>query len=128
MTEAELVQILRGYVDTLFPKTCAACGRRYESVRDYIQRTTRAGRVVSYDLELGDFQPAIPLGSHALSHCACGSTLDTSTNGLPHAQRLAMLAWVKEEIDRRHVDATVILDEIRDKLRALILTEPGGSA
>jgi len=46
MTEAELVQILRRYVDTLFPKTCASCGRRYETVRDYIRGRSSMERPV----------------------------------------------------------------------------------
>ena len=74
MTERELLQLARAYHETLFPKTCPHCGRRFASLREYIEVTRPVGRYMSYDVEAGDFAPRQLAGAIALANCPCGDT------------------------------------------------------
>lgn len=121
MTEREALQILRSHFESFFPKTCNTCGRQYRTLRDYILVTARRGSAHSYDADLGDWQPTSPIGSLAYADCSCGSTLALSTEGMALAQRHALLSWVRNETQRRGITSSMLLEELRDHLRAEVL-------
>lgn len=112
-----ILRILREYVEGLFPKTCPTCEVRYDSLHDYVARTVPAGAAVAYDVETGDWQPSQPLGTFALAHCACGTTLTITTDQMPLATRHLLLAWTKAEAERRGVDPQVLVAELRADVR-----------
>src|SRR5881628_3725295 len=49
MNEDEVVQIVRSYIEGLFPRECPQCGLRFGSLREYLQLTTHVGNPISYD-------------------------------------------------------------------------------
>jgi hypothetical protein len=121
MTYLEALEIVRRHFESLFPKNCSTCGRRFDSLREYILSTRRVGQAVSYDAELGDWQTPRPIGSLAFANCPCGSTLVLGTEGMPLPQRQALLAWVRDETERQHVTPSDLLERIRDDLRREVL-------
>jgi hypothetical protein len=124
MSEAEVVQALRRYFESLFPKTCPTCGRRFATLREYILITKRVGPARSYDADMGEWQTTQPIGSAALADCPCGSTLALSTEEMDLPQRLALLDWLRVETQRRGVNASELLEYLRDEVRKQTLGEP----
>jgi hypothetical protein len=124
MTEAEVVQAARQYFESLFPKTCPNCSRRFATLREYILITKRIGTTKSYDAELGDWKTTQPLGSVAMANCPCGSMLALSTEGMALSQRLALLNWVRIETQRRGISPSDLLESLRDEVRKQVLDEP----
>lgn len=123
MTDSEVVAVVPRHFESLFPKTCSTCGRRYATLREYVLATKRLGSTKSYDADLGDWRTTSPIGSLAYADCPCGSTLALSTEGLALPQRQALLEWVRLETQRRGVTPSALLDSIRDTLRAQVLSE-----
>lgn len=121
LTEEEVIANLQAYFEGLFPKTCSNCGRKFETLEEYILVSHRLGRSISYDAELGDWDTRRPIGSAALSNCPCGTTLALTTEQMPMDQRLALLAWVKEETERRNISPSELLDYLRDHIRARVI-------
>ena len=121
MTYPEALEIVRRHFESQFPKACSACGRRFATLREYILTTTRVGQATSYDAELGDWHTQQPIGTLAFANCPCGTTLVLSTEGIPLAQRQALLAWVREETERQHITPSELLERLRDDLRREVL-------
>jgi len=123
MTEREVVDIVRQHFESLFPKTCNNCGRKYGTLREYILTTARLGPARSHDADLGEWDTAEPLGTQVLATCSCGTTLALSTDGMELSQRQALLGWVKEETVQRGMSPTDLLEHVRDQLRRQVLAE-----
>lgn len=123
MTEREVVEIIRKHFESLFPKTCHNCGRKFATLREYILTTERLGPARSHDADLGEWDTAEPIGSQALANCPCGSTLALGTDGMVLSQRQALLSWVKHETQRRGVSPSDLLEHLRDQVRRQILAE-----
>jgi len=62
--------------------------------------------------------------SLTLANCACGTTLGLSTRGMALAQRRSLLAWLKEETERRGIEPSDLLEEVRAEVRRVVLGEP----
>jgi hypothetical protein len=125
MIEAEAIRHVREHFESLFPKTCQSCGRSFATLRDYIVNTERAGAALSYDAEDDDWATREPLGSHALANCSCGSTMALTTDGMSLPLRLALLEWLKGETLKRGVNASAVLEAMRDVIRRQVLDAPG---
>lgn len=123
MTNAEALQLVRRHFESLFPRTCTNCGRRFATLGEYILTTKRIGKAMSYDAELGDWGTARPLGSVALSNCSCGTTLALTTDGMELTQRQALLAWVRNETQRGGISSSDVLERLRNDLRNQVLSE-----
>jgi hypothetical protein len=129
MTNAEAVQMVREHFESLFPRVCPNCGRRFATLREYVLTTERIGRPQSYDAELGDWRPTQIIGSVVQANCPCGSTLTLTTEGMALSRRQALLEWVRAETHRRGVSPPELLDHLRDQVRQQVLAEsPGGKA
>ena len=79
MTEAEVIRIMRGHLEGLFPKVCVNCHRRYVTLAEYLLQTDHVGPAIPYDVELGDWNPLRPIGTVTFANCSCGSTLALSS-------------------------------------------------
>jgi len=123
VSEDEVIQTVRRHFESLFPKVCPNCGRRFDTLRDYILVTRRIGLTKSYDAELGEWKTTQPIGSVAMANCPCGSTLALTTEGMMLSKRLALLEWVRVETGRRGTSPTEILEHLRDKVREQVLEE-----
>jgi hypothetical protein len=123
MIEAEIVKSVREYFESLFPKVCLNCNRRFATLREYILITKPIGPTMSIDAELGDWNTTRPIGSMAQANCPCGSTLTLSTEGMPLPQRLVLLNWVKIETQRRGLSPSELLGHLRAAVRKQVLAE-----
>ena len=123
MTEDEVIKILREYFASLFPKVCPTCKRRFETLLDYIQSTTRLGPTISYDADFGNWETTQPIGSAALANCPCGTTLALTTKDMVMSQRLELLKWLKIESERRGVSPSELLERLRDEVRKQVLDD-----
>ncbi|MBM3772138.1 MAG: hypothetical protein FJW27_12810 [Acidimicrobiia bacterium] len=118
MTEAEVAQTLLRHAENFFPKACPTCQRRFTSLHEYVRLTTPVGPCVSYDVESTRRTTAI--GTLALANSPCGNTLSLTTDGLAIETRVRLLEWVRAEAARRGVSHTIVLSDLRVKMRALI--------
>jgi hypothetical protein len=124
MTDAELIQMLRKFYEGLFPKVCSNCGRRFATLREYIEATQRLWPSLDYDIELGDLKTLKPIGGLAMANCLCGTTMALSTKEMPLSQTHLILEWIRTESERRGSNPTEILDYLRDEVRKQVLAEP----
>jgi hypothetical protein len=124
MTEAEVIDIMRKHLDGLFPKMCAKCKRRFETLREYVLNTKRLDPVMSFDAEMGDWTPTRPIGTAAYANCVCGNTLALSSDGMTLSQRHSLLNWVRIESQRQGLDPQKLLGCVRNKMREQIIAEP----
>jgi hypothetical protein len=123
MTEDEVVLILRDYFESLFPKVCSTCGRRFGTLAEYIQTTTSVGQPVSYDANENDWNPRQLIGSAVLANCPCGTTLALTTDAMALPMRLELLNWVRIETRRRGIAPSDLLAYLRDKIRRRVLAD-----
>jgi UDP-N-acetylmuramyl tripeptide synthase len=124
MTDDEIIRMMREHFEGLFPRVCPNCGRRYETLREYILSTKRIGATISYDAEMGDWKTTQPIGAFALANCRCGSTMALSTEGIPLSQIHLLLKWVKTETERRGLSSREIIDYVRDEVRKQVMADP----
>jgi hypothetical protein len=126
MTDEDVIHAVRTHFEGLFPKVCQSCGQQYTNLRDYILKTERVGPAISYDAEIGDWQPADPLGTLVAANCTCGSSLALSTDGMPLARLHASLGWLKRESERRGETVEHILKRLREEIRRQVLAPSPG--
>ena len=124
MNEAEVIQMLLQHAEGLFPKVCPNCRRRYTSIREYLLSTERIGPILSYDAEVGNWNPTQPLGSMALVNCSCGSTLALTADGMPLPNLTGFLNWIRIETQKRGVSQKELLGGLRDAIEKAILDGP----
>ena len=125
MTEVEAMDTIRGFLAKQFPKTCANCGRRYETLADYVANTTHTGSPISHDADDDDWRPRQPMGSFAMANCTCGNTLAVTSEGMSLAMMWRLLRWVRTETHRRGISTSDLLADLRDKIDRRILDEAG---
>ena len=121
MTEDDVVRIVRLYLEGLFPKVCSRCGRRFASLREYLEATTHLSTPILYDDITGDV-PLDPFGPMSFANCRCGTTLAVASRGIPPRQLVELLTWAKRETARRSIGIRELLSEIRDRIDAQVLT------
>jgi hypothetical protein len=123
MTDAEIIQALRIYYEGLFPKVCSNCGRRFATLRDYVDATQPLWPSLDYDIELGDYKSLKPIGGLAMANCLCGTTMALSSKEMPLWQTHLILEWIRTESERRGSNSTEILDYLRNEVRKQVLSE-----
>ena len=124
MTDDEIIQMTREHFERLFPKVCPTCGRRFETLQEYILETNRIGMTICYDVEMGNWETTQPIGAVALSNCHCGNTMALTSEGMPISQINLVLRWIKEETKRRSMSPKQIMGYIRNEIRKRVLADP----
>lgn len=117
MTEEEFIQLNYEHYSGLFPKACTNCGRRFETLGDYILATRVVGATISYDAELGEWETTHPVGAVAMANCPCGSTVALTTDGIPLSDIQRMLEWLRVETQQRGVTSEALLGYVRNEIR-----------
>lgn len=125
MTEADVIRVMREYLEGLFPKTCPNCQRNFTTLREYLQVTTHQGPPMPYDAEQGDWQPWRPIGTVTFANCPCGTTLALSSKDMPLPQLWRLLNWARIETKRRGMSPQELLSYLRDEICKQVLAEPG---
>ncbi|RXK54964.1 hypothetical protein ESB00_03435 [Oleiharenicola lentus] len=125
MTEAEVIDVMRRYLEGRFPKKCNVCDRTYANLKDYLQRTTHVGQPRSYDIEMGTVPPQQPLGTMSFANCACGNTLVIDSSGMSLATLWRLMGWLTAEMWRRRTTAPLILADLRRAIDRATLEDTG---
>lgn len=125
--EDEVVRIVRTYIEGLFPKVCPRCGRRYDSLREYLLATSHLATPVLYD-DIRDEIPAEPIGPMSLANCSCGTTLAIGSGGLPPWQLVELLTWARLESSARAISMRELLRRIRDRIDEQVLKESAATS
>jgi hypothetical protein len=123
MTETEVIRVLRGYYEGLFPKHCSNCGRTFATLGDYIVATQPLWPSVAYEIEMGDFEPRQPIDGLAMANCVCGNTLALSSSEMPLPQTRLLLEWIRTETERRSLKPSELLDHLRKEVRRQVLAD-----
>ena len=121
MNEDDVVQIVRSYIEGLFPRECPQCGLRFGSLREYLQLTTHVGNPISYDANCQGI-PSELLGTLSLANCHCGMTLAITSKSMPAAQMLELLKWARQETARRSIDIRDLLRHVRERIDQQVLS------
>jgi hypothetical protein len=116
MRESEVVDILIAFISKQFPKECQCCGKRYNSLAEYIQKTTHIGEPISYDAEIGNWWPIKPLGTISLANCACGTTLIISSNGMNLFNLWKLMGWARKQTKIKGINMCELLDHLRKEI------------
>jgi hypothetical protein len=120
MTEADVVEVMRAYLSTQFPKKCQ-CGRLYSSLEDYLRNTTHTGKPISYDADMENWQPKLPIGTVSMANCSCGSTLAVSSKGMNLITLLRLMFWARIETRSRGIGMSELLEDLRSKVDKVVL-------
>jgi hypothetical protein len=125
MTEDDVVRIVRSYIEGLFPKVCPKCGRRFDSLRDYLLLTTHMGSPHFLEPDHGGPLPGNPVGPITHATCLCGHTLTIGSNGIPKDQLVELIDWARVESRTRSISTTALLRHIRDRIDEEVLQSNG---
>ena len=119
MTEDDAVQIVRSYIEGLFPKVCPKCGTRFDSLREYLQTTAHLG--IPYLYESPGDANSNPLGPIAYATCTCGNTLTIGSEGMPRDQLVELIEWARVDSQRRSIGMNELLRQLRDRIDGEVL-------
>ena len=123
MIEAEVVHLMREHLESQFPKVCPTCQRHFASLYEYILVTRRVEPSISYDAEVGDWNPKEPIGTATYSTCTCGTTLALSSHGMPLLRLWALYNWARLEKKRREITMEQLLSYLRDEIRQQVIED-----
>lgn len=123
LTEGQVIEIVRTNVESQFPKDCSACGYRYSSLKEYLEKTAHIGKPRSYDAELLSWRPQKPLGTFSFAKCECGNTMSICSSSMKVVTMWRLLCWAKKETSLRGVSVPDVLDDLRQKIDNQVLTE-----
>jgi hypothetical protein len=122
VNDDQIIRMVREHFEGLFPKVCQKCGRRFETLWEYILNTKPIGEIMAYDAESGEWETAQPLGGMALSNCSCGTTLSLTTETMPLSQIHLVLKWIRAETERRGLSVKDLMGYVREEVRRQVLT------
>jgi hypothetical protein len=124
MTEDDVVRIVRSYIEGRFPRVCPNCGRRYASLREYLETTTHLSNPILYaDIAVRERHP---LGPISMANCPCGTTISVDSDGIPQAQLVELLDWARSECATRSIGIRELLLHLRDRVDRQVLDDPEG--
>ena len=122
VTEDEVVQVVRSYIEGLFPKTCPKCGRQFDSLLAYLHGTSHLGSPYLHEAS-AKRDNANPLGPIAHATCLCGNTLTIGSEGLPKPQLTELIAWARDDSQRRSITINEVLRHLRDRIDNEVLRD-----
>jgi hypothetical protein len=126
VNEDDVVRFVRFYIEGLFPKVCTRCGKRFGSLREYLQLTRHVGNPVLYEV-LAAATCDDPLGPISHANCPCGNTLTIGSEGIPAAQMVELLKWARADSIRRSIGVQDLLRHLRDRIDAEVLRDDESS-
>ena len=123
MTEDDVIGIMRVFIEAQFPRNCPTCGRRFESLRDYLEGTTHLDSPIVYREDEEDH--SVHLGPMSLANCrTCGTTITVGSGNIPRPQLAELMRWARRESAQRHINVRQLLHHLRDRIDAQVF---GGS-
>lgn len=125
-TFEQVVRVARAHVESWFPRPCPSCGRSFESLADFLRATKHIGQPISYDAELGDWQPEEPIGTVGMSCCPCGSTLSVTTDDMDRDTLWALLEFVRRDTAETGRTVSQLLADVRTEVDRRVLADAEG--
>ena len=123
LSDQDVIRIVRSHIEAQFPKSCARCKRRYESLAEYLLGTTHVGDPITGDDPLADPQPVKLIGTISYANCACGSTLGISSAGMDILIMWRLLRWAGVNMTRRGISIGELLSDLRRRIDEEVLRE-----
>jgi hypothetical protein len=123
LSDQEVISIVRRHIESKFPKDCATCGRRYDSLANYLLETTHLGDPVAGDDPFRGTRPSRLVGAISYASCSCGSTLAISSSGLDLMTMWRLLQWAGANMSRRGVSMGELLRDVRRRIDEEVLSE-----
>lgn len=124
MTETEVVRIIRAHLESQFPKVCTNCKVYFATFRDFLLATNPLGSTISYDAELGDWNPTDPAETVTFANCQCGNTLALTSAGMPLLRLWSLMNWARIETKKRNQTLKELLNHLRDEINQQVLKTP----
>jgi hypothetical protein len=123
MNEDAVVEILQSFISKQFPKICSNCNMKFDTLKEYLQKTTHLGKPVSYDANMDEWQPEKPLGAMSYANCVCGNTLVIGTKGMGLMTMWRLLSWARTETRNRGISTQDLLAHLREKIDERVLQD-----
>ncbi|MEL6346123.1 MAG: hypothetical protein AAFV53_23640 [Myxococcota bacterium] len=123
-TSDQALYTIRRLAERTHPRQCPCCHRVFPNLRAYLTQTSPLGVPISYDAELGDWQPSEPIGTIILSNCRCGTTLSISTEGMALDEYHRLMRWARTAAKRRHCSMSALLDQVREQIVLDVIGHP----
>jgi hypothetical protein len=123
MTETEVVRMMRGNLEALFPKVCPGCLHYFPTFREYLLNTEPNGSVMTHGAEIESWMYVNPIGTVLYSNCNCGATLDFGYSCTPLAQLTQLLDWARIEMQKRNMTPKGLLQYLRNEICKVVLVE-----
>jgi hypothetical protein len=121
MTEIDVIRIIRAHLEGQFPKVCCNCNQRFDTFRDFLLATKPLGSTISFDAEVGDWEPADPAGTLTFANCTCGNTLALTSAGMPLLRLWSLMNWGRFETKKRSQTLTELLNHLRNEINKQVL-------
>jgi hypothetical protein len=116
MDKRQVISTIIDFISKQFPRRCPCCGKKFSSLSAYLQQTTHIGKPVSYDADIGDWNPTQPLGSVSIANCTCGTSLAISSKGINVVTLTKLMHWVRVEAEKKGVTISDVLLDIRNEI------------
>lgn len=122
LSNDDVLLICRAHLESLFPRTCSCCGRRFESLRDFIRNTDEAGAPVCYDAEAGDWAPEDDGGTCGVRTCQCGTSITLSSTGIGIGTMVKLLGWLRRKARRENMGYREVVAKLREDIVASVVS------
>ncbi len=122
LTLDEVVEIMREYLESLFPKICPNCSKVYNSYEEFLHETNSEGAPVNYDDEYDEltehkeFLPLKPIGTCAFYQCVCGSTLALSSLKMPIMKYFRLLLWGRKYRKKNGLSLSEFMEKLQENV------------
>jgi hypothetical protein len=123
LSDQEVIAIIRRHLESKFPKDCLRCGRRYDSLVDYLLGTTHLGDPISGDDARRIPEPTKLIGTISYANCVCGSTLAMSSAGINPFIMWRLVRWAGTNMIRRGMSMGEVLSDLRSRIDEQVLRE-----
>jgi hypothetical protein len=123
LSDQDVIGIVRRHIESKFPKDCSRCGRRYDSLADYLLTTTHVGHPVSGDNPHKNTEPTRLIGTISFANCPCGNTLAISSSGIDLFTMCRLLRWAGSNMSRRGMSMGELLTDLRSRIDEEVLRE-----
>lgn len=123
LTEQAALQVLKEHFETMFPRNCSGCGRRFNDLREYFHETHSLGSMICNGGDAIDSTSTKPLLSITFANCTCGTTVTLSTMDMDESARCDLLQWLREEMKQVAAPPNQIFSALKLRLRRMVLEE-----
>jgi hypothetical protein len=125
MNDEDLIEALKTALESLFPKNCTKCGRRFSTFKEFLLTTAHLGEPIFYDAVNSNNVHCPPYGIVAMFNCNCNTTLAVRINKLCPVPLNILLRWINSEAKRQGVSVEHIMAQIRVKVDNKVLADTG---